>query len=345
MKNLITYFSKKGLSLENGPALDRKRTGNGPARLLCVLTMFLMLFTISIERAYGTEEVAYTLDGTTTGGTNAYASESEISQSPIDWIVLGNTDQSPWRIGGGKNTAATNENRYIYSKTAISQNITKVVVTHGAKSGMTVNSVTLNVYSTAAKAVTGGDGDISSVSVTYVDNGSMTFNRPNNHNWSGRYYRIDYDLTWTSSKSAKYILFSSAVFKYESGPSCATAPTVGAPSNSSFLLTTKICTEKNENCENLHWQKWQKWQKNLHETFETLRLSPAILIRITFALRTSVYYAWSLLGPFLIQSAVKYNISTRPSRDHLPRTFQYRTFKDFFFLVIYIMSKINYPKF
>ncbi len=209
------------------------------------LVTIILLTSLGITNAWGTEETAYTLTAAATGTNssphNAYAvaatgwSCTDANDVTIAWSVIGNSYMVPWRIGGAKNTEGTNVNRYIYSETAISQNITKVIVTHGEKSGMTVNSVTLNVYSTAAKAATGGTGDISSVSVTYADNTTMTFNRPAGHNWTARYYRIDYDLTWSSSKSAKYILFSSAVFKYESGPSCATAPTVGAPSNSSFL--------------------------------------------------------------------------------------------------------------
>lgn len=212
------------------------------------LVTIILLLSLGITNAWGTEEVAYTLTAAATGGNssphNSYNdaatgwSCTDANDVTIDWSVIGNSYMVPWRIGGGKNTSGTNTNRYIYSQTAITENITKVVVTHGSKSNMTVNSVTLNVYSTAAKAVTGGTGDISSVSVTYVDNGNMTFSRPAGHNWAGRFFRIDYDLTWTSSKSAKYILFSSAVFKYESGPSCETAPTVGAPSNSSVSVNT-----------------------------------------------------------------------------------------------------------
>ena len=46
------------------------------------------------------EEVVYTLDGTITGGSNGYATESEITQDNVTWMVTGNTTMSPWRIGG-----------------------------------------------------------------------------------------------------------------------------------------------------------------------------------------------------------------------------------------------------
>ena len=202
------------------------------SKKLKFLAMMLTCILLSFNQVLATEEVAYTLTAAATGSNgsphNSYGdaatgwSCTDANDVTISWAVIGNSYMVPWRIGGGKNTSGTNTNRYIYSQTSISENITKVIVTHGSKSNMTVNSVTLNVYSTAGKAATGGTGDISSVSVTYVDNGDMTFNRPAGHNWAGRFFRIDYDLTWTSSNSAKYILFSSAVFKYESGGSTKT---------------------------------------------------------------------------------------------------------------------------
>lgn len=204
------------------------------------LVTIILLTTLCINQMWGAEATAYTLSATNTGSDNnstGYANEKSTTISEKTWVVIGNSNQVPWRIGGGKNTTGSSTNRYIYSQTAITENITKVVVAHGSKSNITVNSVTLNVYSTAQKAAAGGTADVSSVSVTYVDNGNMTFNRPSGHNWAGRFYRIDYTLTWSSSNSAKYILFSSATFKYESA-SCTENPSIGAASlNGSFLGT------------------------------------------------------------------------------------------------------------
>ena len=47
-----------------------------------------------------TYEVAYTLDGTITEGSNGFAVESDIEQNGITWKVMGNTTMDPWRIGG-----------------------------------------------------------------------------------------------------------------------------------------------------------------------------------------------------------------------------------------------------
>ena len=211
-----------------------------PLKLVSVLAILL---TLGVWNAWGVEATAYTLTPAS-GSNNSYANDCDIDitdasvSKTITWTLEGNSQQQPWRIGVAKKAAAGSTTRALYSKTAISENITKVVVTHGEKSGLTEVTLTLNVYSTAAKAETGGDGDISSVSVTYADNTTMTFNRPAGHNWAGRYYRFDYGLTWTYSTSAQYVAFSNAVFKYESA-SCTENPSIGAASlNGSFNLSS-----------------------------------------------------------------------------------------------------------
>ena len=62
-----------------------------------LLLMALML--VGAGSAWA-DDVYYTLDGTVTGGSNGYATESDITQGDITWKVMGNTEQSPWRIGG-----------------------------------------------------------------------------------------------------------------------------------------------------------------------------------------------------------------------------------------------------
>ena len=181
----------------------------------------LLMAVLSIGQVWGAPAIAYTLTPAS-GSNNSYASacdiaiEDEDNDVTITWNLTGNSQMQPWRIGVAKKTAEGSATRSLYSKQAISENITNVVVSHSAKSGFTTVAVTLNVYSTAAKAEAGGTGDISSVSVTYADNTTMTFNRPSGHNWEGRFFRFDYDLTWSYSSSAQYIAFASAVFNYES---------------------------------------------------------------------------------------------------------------------------------
>jgi hypothetical protein len=86
----------------------------------------------------------YVLDGTKTGGTNGYATESEITQSDITWGVVGNTTMNPWRIGG-KNLS--NVDRAVYSKTAYPLALSKVEFVAGSEMTATWNSLKLE-YST-----------------------------------------------------------------------------------------------------------------------------------------------------------------------------------------------------
>ena len=154
-----------------------------------------------------TEEVAYTLDGTIIGGTNAYAVESDIEQNGITWKVMGNTTMSPWRIGG---KTIENVDRPLYSTLPISDNITKIEITHGTANQITVNSMTLEVSSnpdfTGATLL---EGD-------FVADDIMTFTRPSGANWSNKYYRIVYNVTVTESQN-KFVQFIQAEFYREAG--------------------------------------------------------------------------------------------------------------------------------
>lgn len=77
MKNLTLLLSSKlknCLSLGNEPALDRKWIGSSPARLLSILTLFLMLFSFGVGSAWGTD-ITYTFTSkswtATSGGSAA----------------------------------------------------------------------------------------------------------------------------------------------------------------------------------------------------------------------------------------------------------------------------------
>ena len=83
MKRLNLRLSsrlKNHLSPDNGPAMDRKRTGNESGRLLSILNMFLMLITFGVGNVWGEKITAYgnIVSGTkyyigaTTGGNDYY---------------------------------------------------------------------------------------------------------------------------------------------------------------------------------------------------------------------------------------------------------------------------------
>ena len=146
-------------------------------------------------RSVDSESVVYTLDGTVTGGTNGYASESEIEQGDITWMVMGNTTMSPWRIGGKGDAERT-----VYSTNSLDFNISKIEITHGSNS-LTVNSMTVIVASDADF-----ENVLSTFTPTFVANGTVTVERPSGANWSECYYKIVYNLSASTSSNQYFQL-------------------------------------------------------------------------------------------------------------------------------------------
>ena len=198
-----------------------------PKRLAMVLTV---LFTLGVGSMWGAD-VTYTLDGTVTGGSNGYATSSSITQNNVTWSVVGNTTESPWRIGG---KSLTNTDRTIASTTTIASNISKVVVTHGTASSVTVNSLKLIVASDANFSTV-----VSTVTGTFTASNTTTFTCPNSANWTDRYYKIVYNIT-ISSTSNKYLQFKSAEFYGEaSTPATRHTVTFNAGSGTSTASLTE----------------------------------------------------------------------------------------------------------
>ena len=183
-------------------------------------TLFLLCSLIVGSSAWGVEQVYYTLDGTTTGGTNGYAEESAITQSEMDWGVVGNTTTNPWRIGG---KSLSGVDRIAYSKTAMGEAITKVSLSIGAASSITINSVKL-IVSTAAN---GGGTKIDEVTKTSVTaNSTLTFNptTPLTEWAKDSYYKFVFNVT-VSGSSNKFVEFKSADFYYDK-PTTATLSSI-----------------------------------------------------------------------------------------------------------------------
>ncbi len=157
-------------------------------------------YTITVNSA-NTETLVYTLDGTETGGTNGYAEESEINQNSITWKVTGNTTMNPWRIGG-KGTA----DRPVYSTTKLDKNISKIEITHGSASNITINSMTVIVSKNSDFS-----SPVSTLTPSFVENDVVTVNRPGGADWSDCYYKIVYNVT-VSGNSNKFFQFIKAEF-------------------------------------------------------------------------------------------------------------------------------------
>ena len=157
--------------------------------------------------------VAYTLEPVSTGTNsaphNSYAAEATVTIDNIEWAVTGNSYLVPWRIGG---KSLTGVDRNLYSKTAIADNITKIEVTHGAASSITVNSWTVIVASDADFA-----NVVSTLTPTFTANATTTINRPTGVNWSNCYYKFVYNVTVSVSDN-KFLQFTRAKFYKENVP-------------------------------------------------------------------------------------------------------------------------------
>ena len=170
-----------------------------------IITALMLMMTSFAWGQTRDEVVAYTLDGTITGGSNGYATESEITQNGMTWMVTGNTTINPWRIGG-KNLSGVD--RPLYSTSAMSDNITKVVITNGSATA-TVNSMTLYVSSSADFS------DPTTVTGSFSAGSTTTFERPAAADWTSKYFKLVYNITAGSSN--QYAQLVKAEFYKQSG--------------------------------------------------------------------------------------------------------------------------------
>jgi hypothetical protein len=173
------------------------------------LKLFFALFAmlaLGVGNAWAEESVVYTLTPAATGGNaaphNSYATGADFTCDEITWNVTGNSSMVPWRIGG-KNL--NNVDRTLYSKTVMPHKVTKIEVTHGTASSVTVNSFKLIVASDASF-----NNIISTVETTFTASATTTLSCPNGADWSNAYYKFVYNVTIGGSN--KYIQFTEAKF-------------------------------------------------------------------------------------------------------------------------------------
>ena len=197
---------------------------------LMITALLLMIGSLAWGQSRE-EVVAYTLDGTVTGGSAGYAEESNITQNGLSWKVMGNTTMNPWRIGG-KNLS--NTDRPVYSTGTISDNITKIVVTHGNANNITVNSMILTVSANADFS-----NPTSTITGDFAANGTTTFTRPVATDWTGKYYKIVYNVS-VSGNSNRFVQFISAEFYKESGGMESVATPTFSPEAGSYTTTQNV---------------------------------------------------------------------------------------------------------
>ncbi len=159
--------------------------------------------------SYAADPVFYTLEGSVSGGTNQYATESDITQNDINWKVTGNTvtDGIPyWRIGG-KNLIQTD--RPIYSVDPLNADVSKVELALG---DMSSGSITVN----SVKLIVASDASFSTIieektSTSIEKNESFLFTPSAGKEWTNAYYKFLFNVSVTSN-SNRYIEFVSAQF-------------------------------------------------------------------------------------------------------------------------------------
>ena len=182
---------------------------------LRVCMLVAVMCAVASGNAWAEEVLCYTLTPAN-GSNNSYAGYCDIEIDGITWNLTGNSTMNPWRIGG---KSLTGVNRELYSKTAISDNISKIEVTHGAASSITVNSWTVIVAS---------DADFSNVVSTltpeFTENTTTTIERPEGKDWSNCYYKFVYNVT-VSGSSNKFVEFTEAKFYKEAAADTRTATT------------------------------------------------------------------------------------------------------------------------
>ncbi len=162
--------------------------------------------TVTASFVAGTVPSTPTLQYTLTpesGSNNSYTGNCDIEIDGITWNLTGNSQQIPWRIGG---KSLSGVDRALYSKTALAKNISKIEITHGTASSITVNSMTVIVSKNADFS-----SPVSTLTPSFVANDTVTVDRPDGKDWSNCYYKIVYNVT-VSGTSNKFVEFSEAKF-------------------------------------------------------------------------------------------------------------------------------------
>lgn len=148
------------------------------------------------------------------GSNNSYTGNCDVTVSGITWNITGNAQQVPWRLGG---KSITKVDRTVYSKTAYTSAVSKVDLTVGAASSITVNSLKL-VYSTNADF-----SNSSEISKTFEANSTISFEADFPAN---AYYKFVFNVTVSGSNN-KFVEFSKVEFynKTSGGTTPDPAPT------------------------------------------------------------------------------------------------------------------------
>ena len=174
--------------------------------------------TVTLTQKKGAAEVVggavvYGFECTKQTGKTSYVTEFQLDLNNIGWTLYGINGGSwdaKWRIGGKSLDSAS---LYMYTTAAIADNVGKIVLyTNGISDSITVNSITLTVHSTAEDAVS-GTNPVATLQNTDTDWAkgvlkNVEFAKADSADWSGKYYRIVFNITNTSTSNRGIDLLS-----------------------------------------------------------------------------------------------------------------------------------------
>ena len=202
------------------------------------LLSLVSLFVLAIGNIWA-DEVYYTLDATSADvqtDNNSYANIGTATVGEIEWKFQGNGKINPWRLGG-KNL--TDEDRVVYTSTAMDVAITSVKLEVGNASNITVNSLKLIVASDAEF-----NNVIDEVSKDFEANSVISFEPTSPAtDWAeNSYYKFVFNVS-VSGGSNKFVEFMKVEFlKAEGGdnpPVTVAKPTI-TPTGGSFLGSQEV---------------------------------------------------------------------------------------------------------
>lgn len=157
----------------------------------------------------------YKLDCSKPGKGNQYAADNNISQNGIDWIVQGNTNVSQknpadyYGIGG---KSIDKVDRHVYTTAALASDVNDIEIVIGNANGVTVNSMSVGVYSTADLAAKGGEGDVAYFTPTFVTNNTITVTKADEKSWANCFYNITFNVSVSDTSNKRVELKSIEFF-------------------------------------------------------------------------------------------------------------------------------------
>lgn len=212
--SLLIYFFKTNLLLLTNSFIMKK--------------LFTILAAMLISMVGFAQTPVYELVPAS-GSNTGYASNCDVTIAGITWNLTGNSTMQPWRIGG---KSITNQDRALYSKTAMPFNISKIEVTHGTASSITVNSFKVIVSDAA-------NGTGVEIPVTFKASTTTTIELPAGADYTNKYFKFLYNVT-VSGTSNKYVQFTGAKFYAAQAADEAKAPTITGEANFAEKTTVTI---------------------------------------------------------------------------------------------------------